>query len=145
MKPLKLSALALVFAAACSAVGHSQETDGLLPEPTVTRHRSPASATIISPGEVAATPEMWFYEQERLRYADPRQAVRAQAEYRAMQRSRRLAAMKWFGFSNSRPIANPDPVHGIYSPRFVGNGYLPSYWVGSGSSVIVAQQPARRY
>ena len=89
---------------------------------------------------------MWFYEQERLFYADPKNAVRANAEFRAYQRARRLAAQRWYGFSNSRPQANPDPIHGTYSPRWVGNGHNPSHWIGGGgSTVIIAQEPARRY
>lgn len=67
------------------------------------------------------TPEMWVYSQELQRYDDPRQAVRRKAELRAAQRMSRIAAMKWYGFSNSRPQANPIPFMGSYSPAWVGN------------------------
>ena len=89
---------------------------------------------------------MWFYEQERLRYQDPKNAVRANAEFRAAQRMRRRAALKWYGLSNSRPTANTDPVHGTYSPRWISNGYNPSHWSGVGNTtVVIAQDPVRRY
>jgi hypothetical protein len=108
--------------------------------------RTTTPSPLLSPGEVQATPEMWFYEQEWLRYADPKNAVRANAEFRSEQRSRRLAALKWFGFSNSRPTASPDPVHGSYSPRWVSNGYIPSQWAGVGNTtVVIAQERVRRY
>lgn len=68
------------------------------------------------------TPEMWVYSQELRRYEDPQQAVRRKAELRAAQRMSRIAAMKWYGFSNSRPQANPIPfMSGSYSPAWVGN------------------------
>jgi hypothetical protein len=133
---------AVLICAVTTASAQQVEESFRLPHKT----RPAVPSPTLSPGEVQATPEMWFYEQERLFYADPKNAVRANAEYRAYQRARRMAALKWYGFSNSRPMASPDPVHGTYSPRWVGNGYIPSYWVGAGNSaVIVAQEPVRRY
>ena len=41
--------------------------------------------SIMSPGEVAATPEMWFYEQYQRDYQDPQTMVRKKAEYRTVQ------------------------------------------------------------
>ncbi len=145
MKRVDFLLLSLVLAAPWSV--SAQETElPVRPQPTGARSVTALPAPTLSPGEVQATPEMWFYEQERLRYADPKNAVRANAEYRSAQRARRMAALKWFGFSNSRPIANPDPFHGTYSPRFVGNGYIPSQWHGGGSStVVIAQERVRRY
>jgi hypothetical protein len=85
----------------------------------------------LSSSEIKVTPEMWFYDQAMRQYKDPKMAVRARAEYRADQRQHRVAAMKWFGFSNSRPRASSDPFHGDYSPRWVANpGYYPSRWSG---------------
>lgn len=80
---------------------------------------------------VAVTPttEMWFYEQERSRYDDPQQAVRRRAELRAAQRASRLAAMEWYGMSNSRPSANATPVTGSYAPTWTSpNTYDPNQW-----------------
>ena len=76
------------------------------------------------------TPEMWMYNQELRRYEDPQQAVRRKAELKASQRSARLAAMKWYGFSNARPQANPVPFMSAYSPAWVGNGPDRYDWVG---------------
>ena len=144
MKRLSLLLFGMALAAASNVL--AQEPDDPFAARVPKRTSTTAPTQIFSPGEVTATPEMWFYEQERLRYADPRQAVRAQAEFRAAQRSRRLAALKWFGFSNSRPVANPDPFHGTYSPRWVGNSHSPSQWsAGSATTVVIAPDRARRY
>ncbi len=87
----------------------------------------------ISPGELAPTPEMWFYERYDRDYKDPKMAVRQKAEFRTRQRLRRLAAMKWFGFSNQRPVAFSDPFHWDYSPRWSSNnGTHPFQWNGIG-------------
>ncbi|NLF06896.1 MAG: hypothetical protein GX594_02820, partial [Pirellulaceae bacterium] len=84
-----------------------------------------------SSGELKITPDMWFYDQELRRHKDPKEMVRAKAEYRAWQRTKRLAAMRWFGFSNSRPQASADPFNGDYSPRWTANpGYYPYRWNG---------------
>jgi hypothetical protein len=89
------------------------------------------SDSALSASELKVTPEMWFYDQAMRQYKDPKMAVRARAEYRADQRQRRIAAMKWFGFSNSRPRASSDPFHGDYSPHWVASpGYYPSRWNG---------------
>jgi hypothetical protein len=87
----------------------------------------------VSPGEVKPTPEMWFYDQAMRQYMDPKMMVRAQAEFRAAERQRRLESMHWFGLSNSRPRASSDPFHGDYSPQWTANpGYYPSRWNGVG-------------
>jgi hypothetical protein len=86
----------------------------------------------LSPGEVQATPEMWFYEQSLRQYKDSNMAVRRAAEYRAAQRERRIESRRWYGLSNSRPTASPDPLNGDYSPGWSSNTYYPSRWVGIG-------------
>jgi hypothetical protein len=124
----------------------AQQTNNRLGPPPAAKSRTAVASPTLSLGDVQATPQMWFYEQQRIRYDEPRNAVRANAEFRAGQRARRMAALKWYGFSNSRPLANPDPVHGTYSPRWVGNGYIPSHWTGGGAAtVVIAQEPAKRY
>lgn len=93
------------------------------------------SDSAVSFSELRVTPEMWFYDQALRQYNNPKMAVRAAAEYRAEQRHLRLASMKWFGFSNSRPRASSDPFHGDYSPQWVANpGYFPGRWSGVGQS-----------
>jgi hypothetical protein len=94
-------------------------------------------STVVSSGEVKATPEMWFYEQSMRQYKDPKMAVRAKAEFQAQERMRRIESMKWFGFSNSRPRASSDPFHGDYSPMWTSNpGYYPSRWNGVGPTAV---------
>jgi hypothetical protein len=91
------------------------------------------------PSAVSPTPEMWFYEQERTRYEDAKGAVRRKAEARASQRASRLASMKWYGMSNSRPVANTTPLFGTYSPMWVSNSADPNQWRTVVPSVVVRQ------
>ncbi len=77
------------------------------------------------------TPEMWFYQQEIRRYDDPKLAVRRKAEFKAAQRQRRIAAMAWYGYSNSRPTVNASIFTGSYSPGWGSNYRSDSYlWHG---------------
>ena len=85
----------------------------------------------------APTQEMWFYLQELRRYDDPQTVIRRREETKAQQRRLRLATMKWFGFSPSRPLASPVPFMGTYSPHWVGNGRDPFQWVGGGSRTAI--------
>ncbi len=85
---------------------------------------------VVSSGELTPTPEMWFYEQERRRWDDPQTLVRAHAEEKAAQRRARLAAMAWYGLSNSRPQVSPDPTDNPYAPHWRSNSYQPAEWVG---------------
>ena len=80
--------------------------------------------------------DMWLYEQSWRRYDDPKQAVRRNAEFKAAQRRYRLAAMRWYGFSNSRPQASPLPQMGVYSPVWSSSHQDPYRWVGGGAPVM---------
>ncbi|MHB8973533.1 MAG: hypothetical protein ACYC3X_26915 [Pirellulaceae bacterium] len=82
--------------------------------------------------QVAQTEDMWFYMQELRRYDDPQVAIRAKAAKKADQRRQRLAAMKWFGWSQGRPNASSTPWTGVFSPSWVGNGADPYEWIGYG-------------
>jgi hypothetical protein len=100
--------------------------------------QSGSAGIAISPGEVAATPDMWFYEQSLRQYNDPRSVIRQKAEFRTAERMRRLAALRWFGFSNSRPSVGIDPIHGDYGPFWSsGNVYQPFRWAGGRTATIV--------
>jgi hypothetical protein len=81
--------------------------------------------------QVAQTETMWFYLQELRRYDDPQAVIRRKAEKKGDQRRQRLAAMKWFGWSQSRPTASSTPWTAVYSPSWVGNGADPYQWVGN--------------
>lgn len=98
-------------------------------------------------GQMTPTPEMWFYQEEMRRREDPRVAVREKAEFRAAQRQRRIAAMKWFGLSNSRPVANPTPFTSQYSPGWVSNTHSPYQWSGTtrSSTIINARRGGAIY
>jgi hypothetical protein len=78
------------------------------------------------------SPELWLYSQQVRRHDDPAQAVRRNAEQKAAQRTARLNAMHWFGYSNSRPQASGVPFMSVYSPVWTGNGYNPYNWAGGG-------------
>ncbi len=82
--------------------------------------------------QVAQTEDMWFYLQELRRHDDPQVLIRQKSEKKGEQRRGRLAAMKWFGWSQSRPTANPTPWTGVFAPHWTGNGVDPSMWIGSG-------------
>lgn len=91
----------------------------------------------------SVTPEMWLYSQEWRRRDDPAQSVRRKAEARTDARMQRIAAMKWYGFSNARPQAAVTPMMGVYSPAWIGNGFDRYDWVGGygPSTILVAENP----
>jgi hypothetical protein len=94
----------------------------------------------ISPGELAPTQEMWFYEQYQKQYADPKATVRQKAEFRAEERMRRMTALRWFGFSNQRPSAGVDVVHSELAPQWAAsNVNLPFRWSGPTTTTIVVK------
>ncbi len=99
----------------------------------------------ISTSQSTMTPEMWLYEQERNRYEDPRMAVRRKAEYRASQRADRLAAMKWYGQSNSRPVVSSTPTCDTYGAGWVSNSANPYQWRAGGSTLIVSRPGSGSY
>ena len=92
-----------------------------------------------STGQTVATPEMWLYQQERDRYENPREAVRRKAESRAAQRGDRLAAMKWYGQSNARPLVSVTPYCDAYGAGWVSNSANPYQWRGGGTPSVVVR------
>ncbi len=96
--------------------------------------------TSLLSGELKPTPEMWFYEQQQAQYDDPKAAVRRNAEFKASQRRARLAAMKWFGFSNMRPQCTVTPGFEDWSPVWKSNNsYFGSRWNGTGAPWIAVE------
>lgn len=98
----------------------------------------------VSPGQM--TPEMYLYLHELKRHDDPKQAVRRKAELKTAQRNQRLAAQKWFGVSNARPMASAQPFMDLYSPRWIGNGYNAFDWSGAqnGTAPVIVLEPTIR-
>ncbi len=66
--------------------------------------------------DLQATPEMWFYLQEKMRREDPQSILRRNAEFRAHQRRQRIAAKKAMGISSSRPSVY-GTIFGGHYPR----------------------------
>jgi len=88
------------------------------------------------------SPEVWSYLQEMRRLDDPKLNARRAAQFKAEQRRLRLESQKWYGYSNLRPVANPIPFMGTYSPSWAGSPYNEYYWYGAGyptSTVYVDQ------
>jgi hypothetical protein len=140
---MKTSLTACVFLLVCTSIAVAQQ-------PKLTRIERPPVATLQTPIPATTqfsaptltppptTPELWVYAQEMRRHDDPAQAVRRKAEFQADQRMSRLAALKWYGLSNSRPEASVVPMMGIYSPGWIGNGWDRYDWVASrGPSINV--------
>ena len=95
----------------------------------------------ISAGEITPTPDMWFYQQELRLWQDPKVAVRRKAEFRTAQRMRRIAAQRWFGINNLRPMASPIPYWGgSASPYWASNSRDPYRWMGIGGSPVVVRR-----
>jgi hypothetical protein len=112
---------------------------------------SPSSTQVkfsgtISPGELTPTPEMWFYEQHLRELQDPTFAVRQKAEFRADQRQGRMAARRWYGFSNSRPSAGAELIHGDGGPRWTShNSIYPNRWSGPSTTLVVRPTTSKTY
>ena len=84
--------------------------------------------------------EVADYYQTRNADDDTALALRRKAEFRSWQRQRRLATLKWFGMSNSRPVASSTPMMGAYRPAWTLNYRRTSVW----PTAIVIQEPNRR-
>ncbi len=118
--------------------------------PALAENKSDSKPSVsISPGELAPTQEMWFYEQYQKQYMDPKTTVRLKAEFRAEERMRRIAALRWFGFSNQRPTASVDVINSDLAPRWTsGNVNLPFAWNGPTTTTVLVKPttpPGRGY
>lgn len=146
MKRLSMIALALVVSAGTAMAQKPGEPVAPGANPKATRETRDNRYPIqVAPGEVQATPEMWFYDQAMRDARDPDTIVRRSAQMQAEQRRHRLESQRWFGVSNSRPRAGTDPYHGDYSPYWSSNNtYYPNRWVGGGTYGMSAQPEAGR-
>lgn len=125
--------LASLLAAAAPAFAQEAE-DGAERPPVRNSLRRDATPSL---GLPQPTTETWFYEQERKRYDNPKEMVRRNAEYEMILRKRRIESRRWFGYSNSRPVASPNPWYDTYSPMWTGNSYFPYEWSGVGGPAVV--------
>jgi hypothetical protein len=141
-----------------SLTASAQEPMPFAPLNSIGPEQTPAAAPpMVEPSPVPSipgisqsqmTPEMYLYLHELKRNDDPKQAVRRKAELKTAQRMQRLAAQKWYGISNARPMASAQPFMDMYSPRWIGNSYNPMDWRGidnSGATVLrIETQEIRR-
>lgn len=88
------------------------------------RVRAPNDAYAVPPGQME----------------HPAVAVRRNAQFRAAQRRRRIAARRWFGLSNSRPMASATPWMGAYSPYWMSNTGQPFGWAGVGRTTVIRSE-----
>jgi hypothetical protein len=63
--------------------------------------------------------------------------AREKAINRGQQRMARLEAMRWYGFSNSRPTAASMPYTTMYSPAWQQPGGRPFAWYTSSRPVVI--------
>jgi hypothetical protein len=70
--------------------------------------------------------ESWYY---RTPETTPKKTIPQQkAELRAQQRMARLAAQRWYGFSNARPTVAALPFTSMYRPAWQQPGGRPYRW-----------------
>ena len=100
---------------------------------TVTAHgQEPAHA---APASLSPTDEAWSYRNPPQRDAKPTLA-QERAIARGQQRAARLEAMRWYGFSGSRPTAAGIPFTTMYSPAWQQPGGRPFAWYTSSRPII---------
>jgi len=134
MKLLSMISAAAILLMASAAMAQQPRVPKLT-SPSPVLHTQTPAATHFTPPSLTTpnvTPEMWVYSQELRRHDDPAQAVRRKAEINADQRLSRLAALRWYGMSNSRPDACPIPLMSGYSPSWVGNSFNRYDWSAIG-------------
>jgi hypothetical protein len=87
------------------------------------------------PAPAAAESESWYRSTgprvEKLTISQEKAIARGQ------QRMARLDAMRWYGFSNSRPTAAAMPYTTMYSPAWQQPGGRPFAWYANSRPVIV--------
>jgi hypothetical protein len=88
------------------------------------------------PPSLSAADEAWSYRNPPQREAKPTLA-QERAIVRGQQRAARLEAMRWYGFSGSRPTASGIPFTTMYSPAWQQPGGRPFAWYTSSRPIII--------
>lgn len=87
------------------------------------------------PAAAANDGESWYrsptVKEEKITIAREKSMARAQA------RMSRLDAMRWYGFSNSRPTAATLPFTTMYSPMWQMPGGRPFAWYTTSRPVVI--------
>ena len=86
--------------------------------------QGPVANKVVKP----SSPEMWYYQQILERRDSPKEAVRRKSEARAQQRQARIASMKWYGVSASRPTVSATPMTSNYGHSWYGSQLRPHAW-----------------
>lgn len=103
--------------------------------------QEPPEPGTMPPADTRMESDLYLYLQAMERYEEPRQAVRRKAEEKSAQRRDRLASMKWYGYSPSRPTTNYVPWTSSYGQHWVGNGPNPYSWYGTTQVPVVRVVP----
>lgn len=98
------------------------------------RESRPGRAARVAPREAES-----YYAPRVTGYDDPATAVRRKAAFRAAQRMQRIAALRWYGMSKSRPMASSTPWASTYSPTWTSNTRRPYAWRGSGRTALIVR------
>jgi hypothetical protein len=86
--------------------------------------------------EQTTAPDDTWYRSPAPKAEQPTIA-REKAMARGQQRMARLEAMRWYGFSNSRPTAASMPYTTMYSPAWQQPGGRPFAWYTSSRPVVI--------
>jgi hypothetical protein len=84
--------------------------------------------------------DSWYYQPSNapsVYKPNPKMIVHERAMARGQQRSSRIAALNWYGMSNSRPTASPTPFTTLYSPAWQSPGGKPFSWYAGRPTYIV--------
>lgn len=110
--------LTLILVSTCTISANSQEA-------------APETKPAASEGE-----NDWYYGPTGTR-VETKTLGRQKAELRAKQRLTRMATMRWYGFSASRPTASGIPFTTAYSPHWTRPGGRPFAWYTSQRPVVM--------
>lgn len=88
------------------------------------------------PASETSAEDSWYYRTPPPRAAAPTIAQQ-KAALRGEQRMARLEALRWYGFSNSRPTAAGMPWTTMYSPAWQQPGGRPFAWHTSNRPIVI--------
>lgn len=121
MKTLRSRGLALAAAFVLTTGGFCGSARGQEPLEPPAKPASPSEQSWYGPSTKAEKPSI----------------ARQKAVQRGEQRMARLDALRWYGFSNSRPVAACMPYTTMYSPAWAQPGGRPFGWYPSSRPVVI--------
>jgi len=117
---LTVAAAAAISGSALAARGHAQDLG--------------------APAEQPAPSEDSWYRTPAPRVDTP-SVARQKAMQRGQERMARLQAIRWYGYSNSRPTAATMPFTTMYSPAWQQPGGRPFAWYASSRPIVIYASP----